>query len=250
MSSSEEIISEAEPGSLRPSKTTQKQKKRRTQQHQTQTTNYEVEVEDGTPADVSQASPIPIDDLLQMTTRVRLLVCSIGNPAPYTNTLHSAGHTVLSILTSSLAYPPFQRDRAYGNGVVTHGSGLTFWQSKSLMNVSGAGVSAAWRQFQRESRGEQTELVVVHDELELPVGEVKVKDGGASAKGHNGLKDIAKCLPGQKYKRIGVGIGRPESREPNVVASYVLRKMNATERAKVAGSWVKVEVELRKMQGI
>jgi PTH1 family peptidyl-tRNA hydrolase len=118
------------------------------------------------------------------------------------------------------------------------------------MNVSGAGVSAAWRQFQRESRGEETKLVVVHDEMELPVGEIKVRDGNASAKGHNGLKDIAKCLPGQKYKRIGVGIGRPESRDPNVVAGYVLRKMNPTERAKIEGSWSKVEAELRKMQGI
>lgn len=244
---SDEIILE-EVKSLGPSKTP-KSKTSKKRQRQSQATSTSDEHENIIIEPITFSPPLSIDDPTSMTTPIRLLVCSIGNPAPYTNTLHSAGHTVLSVLASSLAYPPFQRDRSYGNGVVTQGSDITFWQSKSLMNVSGSGVSAAWRQFQRESRGEQAGLVVVHDELELPVGEVKVRDGGASAKGHNGLKDIAKCLPGQKYKRIGVGIGRPESRDPNTVAGYVLRKMNSSERVKIEGAWVKVEAELRKMQG-
>jgi PTH1 family peptidyl-tRNA hydrolase len=115
------------------------------------------------------------------------------------------------------------------------------------MNVSGVGVAAAWRQFVKESRGEQTKLVVVHDELELPLGQVKVRSGLASAKGHNGLKSIKQMLPDVAYTRIGVGIGRPESREPAVVAGYVLRKMTGTERGKVEGCAGKVEAELRKL---
>jgi peptidyl-tRNA hydrolase, PTH1 family len=248
-SRADEIMSAAKIESLSLSKTTKsKNKSRKQRRNAAPTGSYEENGDIRTEGIVVSLS-LSINEITQMATPIRLLVCSIGNPAPYTNTLHSAGHTVLSVLASSLSYPPFQRDRAYGNGVVSHGIDFTFWQSKSLMNVSGQGVSAAWRQFQKQLRGEETKLVVVHDELELAVGEVKVRDGGASAKGHNGLKDIAKCMPGQKYMRIGVGIGRPESREPNVVAAYVLRKMSATERAKVEGAWSKVEFELKKMQG-
>ncbi|KUJ13124.1 peptidyl-tRNA hydrolase [Mollisia scopiformis] len=182
-----------------------------------------------------------------MSSSVRLLVCSIGNPGSYLNTLHSAGHSVLSVVASALSYPPFQKSRAFGNGLVSAGSKFTLWQSTSLMNVSGAGVASAWRQFQKESRGESIRLVVVHDELELGLGQVKVKSGSASAKGHNGLKSINGLLKGSDYTRIGVGIGRPESRDSDAVASYVLRKMNGAEKSKIEGSAGKVVEELRRL---
>jgi PTH1 family peptidyl-tRNA hydrolase len=190
---------------------------------------------------------LAIPSLPQMATQARLLVCSVGNPAPYLNTLHSAGHIVLSAVANALSYPPFQKSRAYGNGLVSAGSEFMLWQSSSLMNVSGVGVATAWRQFQREGRGEKAILVVVHDELELALGQVKVKGGSASAKGHNGLKSINGLLKGSEYTRIAVGIGRPESREPDVVAGYVLRKMSSQERMKIEGCVGRVEAELRRM---
>jgi len=116
------------------------------------------------------------------------------------------------------------------------------------MNVSGSGVAAAWRQFIKDTRGEDARLVVVHDELELAPGQIKVKSGSASTKGHNGLKSINEVLRGVAYTRIGVGIGRPESREADVVAGYVLRKMSAQERAKVEGSVGRVGIELRRLR--
>lgn len=116
------------------------------------------------------------------------------------------------------------------------------------MNISGVSLAAAWRQFQRDvGPDELTRLVVIHDELELPLGAVKVKRGDASPKGHNGLKSIKEQLRGVDYTRIGVGIGRPESREPNVVANYVLRKMGPVEKAKVEGCVGRVAEELRKL---
>jgi PTH1 family peptidyl-tRNA hydrolase len=187
-----------------------------------------------------------------MASGTRLLVCSIGNPAPYLNTLHSAGHTVLNVLRESLSYPSFQKSRAHGNGLLSTGSHFTLWQSPSLMNVSGPAVSAAWKQFVRENKQigygeEECGLVVVHDELELRVGEVKVRKGDASPKGHNGLKSIRDTLRGQMYTRIGVGIGRPESRDAGVVADYVLRKMSVEERRKISVSAGKVMEELMKL---
>lgn len=199
-----------------------------------------------------------------MSSPVRLLVCSIGNPVPYLNTLHSAGHTILSSLAASLSYPPFLKSRAHGNGLLSSGAEYTLWQSTSFMNVSGPGVAAAWRQFVKENRGTgvsgqnggtRVGLVVVHDELELAVGQVKVRSGGASAKGHNGLKSINGMGLGKEgmdggYTRIGVGIGRPEGREPGVVAGYVLRKMTAVERGKIEGAVGGVERELRRLRGV
>lgn len=182
-----------------------------------------------------------------MSIPTRLLVCSIGNPGPYLNTLHSAGHTVLNSLAASLSYSSFQKSRAYGNGLLSDGADFTLWQSTSLMNISGAGVAAAWRQFQKEGRGEEAKLVVVHDELELAVGQVKVRRGDASPKGHNGLKSINGLLKGE-YTRIGVGIGRPESRDAGVVAGYVLRKMSVGEKAKIEGCVGSVERELRRLR--
>ena len=184
-----------------------------------------------------------------MAARTRLLVCSIGNPGPYINTLHSAGHTVLSTLANTLCYPSFQKSRTYGNGLLSVGDHFTLWQSSSQMNVSGVGIAAAWRQFVKDLRGEEARLVVVHDELELALGQVKTKSGSTSPKGHNGLKSIREVLRGVEYTRIGVGIGRPESRDAEVVAGYVLRKMSGAEKIKIEGCVGKVEVELRRLSG-
>ncbi|KAI9850484.1 MAG: aminoacyl-tRNA hydrolase [Thelocarpon superellum] len=199
-------------------------------------------------------------------------VASIGNPAPYTHTLHSAGHTVLHALRVQLSFPPLaptpRRSGADGGlRTSTPDSPITLWQSRSLMNDSGRGVKAAWEHYRRENHAslpfstatrhndelnngedeegeEQIMLVVLHDELEAPLGKIKVRrpasgkkggGGGGSARGHNGLKSILAGLPDLRFTRIGVGIGRPTSRDPDDVARYVLRKMTAAEKETLEG---------------
>jgi len=166
-----------------------------------------------------------------------LFIASLGNPPPaYRNTLHSAGHTLLSSLQYHLVYPPFAKSRPHANGLLSHGDDFALWQSPNLMNVSGPAVATAWKAFLRDLPNEKrtmAKLVVVHDELESPLGKIKVKTGG-SAKGHNGLKSCVSSLGGMAFTRIGVGIGRPESRESRDVASYVLRKMSPVEMQKVS----------------
>jgi len=120
------------------------------------------------------------------------------------------------------------------------------------MNVSGVALAAAWRAFVREQGGggeAEARLVVLHDELEGALGAVRVRPGSASAKGHNGLRSIGEQMGKVAYTRIGVGIGRPVSREPEVVARWCLRKMTAVERAAVEGCVGRVEEELRRMVG-
>nr|OQO26693.1 hypothetical protein B0A51_06660 [Rachicladosporium sp. CCFEE 5018] len=173
---------------------------------------------------------------------VPLLICSIGNPGPYLNTLHSAGHTVLSRIAEVIRAPPFRKDRALGNGLVSNatsphsGSQWTLWQSTSLMNISGAGVKSAFASWSKSLPDGEGKLVIIHDELEKPLGAVTVKvKQGASAKGHNGLKSILGSMGGKPFVRIGIGIGRPISREPNDVAEYVLRKLTLEQRMKIEG---------------
>ena len=116
------------------------------------------------------------------------------------------------------------------------------------MNVSGPAVASAWRQFLKDLNVDdqnRARLVVVHDELEKDLGQVRIKKGG-SAKGHNGLKSCIKSLNGVEFWRIGVGIGRPQSRESGDVAAYVLRKMTRMEKEAIASEVVQVAEELEK----
>lgn len=137
-------------------------------------------------------------------------------------------------LQSHLGYPEFIKSKS-PNGRISDGAEYTLYQSPSQMNVSGKPVAAAWRHFLGkldEDEKATAKLVVLHDELELAPGKVKMKVGG-SAKGHNGVKDIVRALGGTEFVRIGIGIGRPESRESTDVARYVLRKMSAGDTAKI-----------------
>lgn len=121
------------------------------------------------------------------------------------------------------------------------------------MNVSGKPVATAWRTFLSSLSSPEDKraarLVVVHDELELATGKIKVRDGG-SAKGHNGLKSVIAALPaGMDFTRVGVGIGRCASRESRDVAAYVLKKMTPYEldmMEDVAGQVSEVVREIRR----
>jgi PTH1 family peptidyl-tRNA hydrolase len=66
-------------------------------------------------------------------------------------------------------------------------------------------------------------VVVVHDEIDLPFGEVRTRLGGGLA-GHNGLKSLKRGLGGADFWRVRVGVGRPDSTDPDIVASYVLSR--------------------------
>ena len=187
----------------------------------------------------------PIPPMLQHP----LLVASLGNPAPYTNTLHSAGHVLIAALAAHLSYPPFVRSKGVSGGLTSRGQDALLWQSPALMNVSGPAVNAAWRNFKKEldiDLKNVARLVVIHDELELPLGKIKVSKGG-SAKGHNGLKSCIASLGGTEFWKLGVGIGRPMSRESGDVASFVLRKMTVEEQQRITAAAENASIALGKL---
>lgn len=119
------------------------------------------------------------------------------------------------------------------------------------MNDSGPGLASAWRSFLAgrtpaspeqqiaPTTSKSPALIVLHDELELPLGKYKISRGkGKSARGHNGLKSLLaqKGMLDMEFWRVGVGIGpRPVSRDGDVVARFVLGKMAGADAARVEG---------------
>ncbi|WP_300222441.1 aminoacyl-tRNA hydrolase [uncultured Helicobacter sp.] len=140
-----------------------------------------------------------------------LLIVGLGNPErQYLNNRHNIGFMVLDALASNLSLT-FKEDKNF-KSYVAKNSELILCKPTTYMNLSGEAVLALKNYFRIE------DVFVVHDDLDLPLGELKFKKGGGNG-GHNGLKSIDK-LCGSEYYRARCGIGRPESKE--LVASYVL----------------------------
>jgi PTH1 family peptidyl-tRNA hydrolase len=88
---------------------------------------------------------------------------------------------------------------------------------QTYMNEAGRSVGPARGSFKLDL----DRLVVVHDDIDLPFGEIRVRLGGGLA-GHNGLKSLKRELGGADFQRVRVGVGRPDSTDPDIVAAYVL----------------------------
>ncbi len=159
---------------------------------------------------------------------IRLFV-GLGNPGPeYEATRHNAGFWWIDALARRWNCT-LQPDRAY-HGLVARTSvgGQSVWllQPMTYMNLSGKSVAALARFFKIEP----AEILVVHDELDLLPGQLKLKQGGGAA-GHNGLKDIQAQLGSPDTWRLRLGIGHPGVRAE--VAAYVLRKPPQAERERI-----------------
>ena len=160
---------------------------------------------------------------------IRLLV-GLGNPgAEYSDTRHNAGFWWVDEAAHRLN-ARLAPDKTYFGEVARVNAPLPgvagpIWllQPQTYMNLSGKSVSALARFFKIAPE----EILVVHDELDLLPGQVKLKQGGGSA-GHNGLKDITAQLGSAQYWRLRLGIGHPGDR--GEVAAYVLRKPPSSER--------------------
>jgi peptidyl-tRNA hydrolase, PTH1 family len=156
------------------------------------------------------------------------LVVGLGNPGPaYRGNRHNVGFMVLDLLAGRVG----GRFKAHkGRADVVEGRlgplpapRVVLAKPKSYMNESGGPV-ASLRDFYKVA---PEQLVVVHDELDLPYGALRLKRGGGD-NGHNGLRSITKSLGTREYLRVRVGIGRPPGRmDP---ADYVLRDFSAAER--------------------
>jgi PTH1 family peptidyl-tRNA hydrolase len=156
---------------------------------------------------------------------IRLFV-GLGNPgAEYERTRHNAGFWWVDGLARELKCV-LSPERAY-HGLVARANhrGHTVWllEPSTYMNLSGKSVAALARFFKIAP----AQILVAHDELDLPPGQVKLKLGGSTA-GHNGLKDVQLQLGTPDFWRLRLGIGHPGVKAE--VVDYVLRKPPAEQR--------------------
>jgi PTH1 family peptidyl-tRNA hydrolase len=166
---------------------------------------------------------------------IRLIV-GLGNPGPeYEQTRHNAGFWLVDNLANSLPGCRLQRESRF-NAMVgkTSIAGNDVWllEPQTFMNRSGQSVGGLARFY----KVNPDEILVVHDELDIPPGFAKLKKGGSSG-GHNGLKDITAALGTQDYWRLRLGIGHPRSvNSQQAVADFVLHRPRREEQALIEES--------------
>ena len=156
----------------------------------------------------------------------RFLVVGLGNPGKdYDGTRHNVGAAAVQALGIAQDSPLKKlREQALTNEIFIGSERVILAFPQTFMNNSGQSVSALMR---KNSIKNPENLIVVHDEMDLPTGDLRIKSGGGLA-GHNGLKSITAHLKTQDYLRIRIGVGKPANK--NKGANYVLNRPNKVEQ--------------------
>ena len=158
------------------------------------------------------------------------LVVGLGNPgSEYAETRHNAGFWFCERLARELGTAFSKEARFHGLAANARADGVWLLMPQTFMNRSGQSVAALARFY----RIAPAEILVVHDELDIPPGQLRLKFGGGLG-GHNGLKDITAHLGTQDFWRLRVGIGHPGDR--NEVVNFVLRPPRREESALIDAS--------------
>jgi len=149
------------------------------------------------------------------------LIVGLGNPgAEYAGTRHNVGFAVAQSLIDRWELP---KPKSKYRGLLTEGRTgpggprVAVLMPQTYMNEAGQSVGPA----RGVLRVPLDRVLVVHDEIDLPFAEIRVRTGGGLA-GHNGLKSLKQGLGSGDFVRVRVGVGRPDSTDPEIVSSYVL----------------------------
>jgi peptidyl-tRNA hydrolase, PTH1 family len=157
-----------------------------------------------------------------------ILVVGLGNPgSKYAKTRHNIGFEVVAEVTRRWELP---KAKQKFRGLLTEGRirpggpRVAALLPQTYMNESGGSVGPARGQL----RVPLDRIVVVYDEIDLPFGDVRSKLGGGTA-GHNGMKSLKRGLGSPDFWRVRVGVGRPESTDPEVVSAWVLGRFTESD---------------------
>ncbi|QJY45062.1 aminoacyl-tRNA hydrolase [Pseudonocardia broussonetiae] len=153
------------------------------------------------------------------------LVVGLGNPGPdYAETRHNVGFRVVDLLATRAGGGRFSKHRSNADVLEGRLAGrrVVLAKPRTYMNVSGGPVANLAKYFSVPVE----DIVVVHDELDLGFGVVRLKRGGGEG-GHNGLRSITSSIGTRDYLRVRFGIGRPPGRQDP--ADYVLKRFSGAE---------------------
>jgi len=161
-------------------------------------------------------------------TAADLLVVGLGNPGDeYSRTRHNVGAETVELLARRHGAKLRKgKERARADQVRIDASLVALAVPLTYMNDSGLAVAALARRYGVEPG----QIVIVHDELDLPVATLKVKAGGGLA-GHNGLRSIKAHLHSDAFLRVRIGVGKPASKEQGV--DHVLKRFSKRERTEI-----------------
>ena len=161
-------------------------------------------------------------------TAADLLVVGLGNPGDeYAHTRHNVGADTVELLAKRHGGTLKKgKERARADQVRMGGKLVALAVPLTYMNDSGAAVVALARRYGVEPE----QVVIVHDELDLPVAALKLKQGGGLA-GHNGLKSVKNHLHSDAFLRVRIGVGKPVSKEHGV--DHVLKRFSKRERTEI-----------------
>jgi PTH1 family peptidyl-tRNA hydrolase len=168
-----------------------------------------------------------------MTKSIKLIV-GLGNPgADYERTRHNAGFWLVDAIADDLR-TTFANEKSFAGLIAkarVQGEQVFLAKPQTYMNRSGQCVGALARFYKLEAE----EILVLHDELDLFPGQVKVKQGGGHA-GHNGLRDIQSALGSPDFWRLRLGIGHPRTLNlAQEVADFVLHQPRREDQAAIDG---------------
>ncbi|MBI4686555.1 MAG: aminoacyl-tRNA hydrolase [Nitrospirae bacterium] len=151
------------------------------------------------------------------------LIVGLGNPGrSYQKTRHNLGFMVVEAISSKFSTPIEKETKnyIYGKGTVND-KAVVLAKPLTFMNLSGIAVSAMLNKFMNVEN-----IIVIHDDLDLETGVLKIKRGGSSG-GHRGIESIIKETGSKDFIRIKLGIGRPQSKS---VEDYVLSPFSKEEQ--------------------
>ena len=157
------------------------------------------------------------------------LIVGLGNPGRgYANNRHNVGFICLSHFakTHSIRFDKKQAKARIGIGEVAD-SKVVVAKPQTYMNSSGQSVSRLVQKFSVNLDN----LLVIHDDLDLPLGKIRIRQGGSSG-GHKGADSVISCLGSQDFVRLRVGIGQPNITEPSEadIIAYVLSDFTPDEK--------------------
>jgi peptidyl-tRNA hydrolase, PTH1 family len=174
------------------------------------------------------SSPLRLFGRREQEPGERILIVGLGNPGSrYARTRHNIGFEVAEALSRRWELPrPREKYRGlFAEGRIRPGGPrVAILRPQTFMNESGDSAGPARGQL----RAPLDRVIVVHDEIDLPFGDVRSKLGGGVA-GHNGLKSLKRGLGSADFWRVRAGVGRPDSADPEIVSAHVLGRFSESE---------------------
>jgi PTH1 family peptidyl-tRNA hydrolase len=172
---------------------------------------------------------------------VRKIIVGLGNPGPeYSRSRHNAGFMAVNRLAKDIGA---SFDKKEGLARTAHGSieavPVLLARPQTYMNLSGRAVTGLLNKY----RLKQEDLIIIHDDMDLRPGQIRVRNGGSSG-GHRGVESVICELQGEDFVRVRIGVGRPEtenkSEKRGAVVDFVLDDFNGDEGRVMAETMPKV----------